>query len=405
MIALLPLTILGQGSSIRALNGLGTNITLRGQNIIRTNLLVDATGTNSIGSSNVLEVVTKDGTKALQVATNGPLIAADSITSSNQFLGQMSATVPFLSIAGGTTSGWRVNSINDWYIRQSGTDQYQFNGNYFTILDGLDSRVRFGSDGKLQLYRVANGGLEINTNFTSIGTITTSNLTVLGTANVATNLIVHTNTYIGPTNAAAVTGKTYVKVDGGAAGLVFDYTTNSVNKAYLDTQGNFYAARAIQSDRIVNINAKNDTSNYGIGLSSFVNLGAVDNAGGNEFVVTVNGKKQASFSDSATLGITITNVAKFGSWLTATGGLASFSTVAAVSIAATGWTNIWSTNNAVVYMDATASLAYYVKNNAGTSVYTNVSSAASINGTVMLQPGGAVVITGGTSPTGRATPF
>jgi hypothetical protein len=88
-----------------------------------------------------------------------------------------------------------------------------------------------------------------------------------------------------------------------------------------------------------------------------------------------------------------------------TNGLASMSTVTAVSIAATGWTNIWQTNNAVVYLDtAAAGLAFYVKNNAGTSVYTNA-SAAIINATVMLQPGGAVVITAGTTPTGRAAPF
>lgn len=90
--------------------------------------------------------------------------------------------------------------------------------------------------------------------------------------------------------------------------------------------------------------------------------------------------------------------------LTATNGLASYATTSAVSIDATGWTNTF-TVNAVVYMDAAASLAYYVKNNAGTSVYTNVVAAATVNGTAILQPGGAVVITGGTTPTGRAAPF
>lgn len=92
--------------------------------------------------------------------------------------------------------------------------------------------------------------------------------------------------------------------------------------------------------------------------------------------------------------------------LIVTNALASYSTTASVSIAASGWTNIFSpVQNATVYINAAAAdLAFYVKNNAGTPVFTNANSAGVV-ATVFLQPGGAVVITGGTTPTGRATPF
>jgi hypothetical protein len=87
---------------------------------------------------------------------------------------------------------------------------------------------------------------------------------------------------------------------------------------------------------------------------------------------------------------------------TALQGFSSTATDAAVTIAATGWTNTFA-KNAVVYMDSVAGITYTVFNNVGTAIYTNATVA--LNGTVILQPSGKVLITGGTLGVGRATPF
>lgn len=84
-----------------------------------------------------------------------------------------------------------------------------------------------------------------------------------------------------------------------------------------------------------------------------------------------------------------------------TNGIASFSTVASVAIAASGWTNIWSTNNAVVSFDGTT-IFYTNKLRSNASYYTNV--AALGHAMVILQPGEAVDING-TGVTGVAKPF
>ncbi len=83
-------------------------------------------------------------------------------------------------------------------------------------------------------------------------------------------------------------------------------------------------------------------------------------------------------------------------------GVSSKATDAAVTIAATGWTNTFG-KNATVYMDSVAGITYTVYNDAGTAVYTN--SVSALNSTVNLQPSGKVIITAGTLAVGRATPF
>lgn len=105
-------------------------------------------------------------------------------------------------------------------------------------------------------------------------------------------------------------------------------------------------------------------------------------------------------------GVVTNQTVTIPSALVVSNGFASYSTVAAVSIAAAGWTNVFSPpQNAVVYINAgAADLAFYVKNNAGTPVFTNANNTGVV-ATVVLQPRGAVVITGGTTPTGIATPF
>lgn len=85
----------------------------------------------------------------------------------------------------------------------------------------------------------------------------------------------------------------------------------------------------------------------------------------------------------------------------ATGGFSSSATDAAVTIASTGWTNTFG-KNAVVYLDGIG-LTFKVANSAGTFVYTN--SVALAGDSVLLQPSGKIIITGGTLGVGRATPF
>lgn len=89
--------------------------------------------------------------------------------------------------------------------------------------------------------------------------------------------------------------------------------------------------------------------------------------------------------------------------ITATNGFASRATAATIAIEPTGWTNSY-TVNAVVDFDATTGMSWYIKNNAGTGVYTNT-AALSTHAEAILQPGGALVITGGTSPSGTARQF
>ncbi len=81
--------------------------------------------------------------------------------------------------------------------------------------------------------------------------------------------------------------------------------------------------------------------------------------------------------------------------IAATNGIASYSTVAPVAITSTGWTNIWSTNNATIYMTGTASRIY---NRAG-AIIVNLPADTR---TVILQPGWGVT---GTGLTGTAVPF
>jgi hypothetical protein len=89
------------------------------------------------------------------------------------------------------------------------------------------------------------------------------------------------------------------------------------------------------------------------------------------------------------------------STLVATNGIASYSSIFVVAIAATGWTNIWSTNNAVVVFDVTT--CFYTNYLlTGASYYTNV--AALGHERMILQPGEGVAING-TGVTGIAKPF
>jgi len=93
--------------------------------------------------------------------------------------------------------------------------------------------------------------------------------------------------------------------------------------------------------------------------------------------------------------------AHFPQGVFATNGVASYSVVAAASIAATGWTNIWSTNNATVYVTASPATAITIKNRANTTLYT-ISAQTNLS-TILLQPGWGFSASGNLS--GTAVPF
>ena len=82
-------------------------------------------------------------------------------------------------------------------------------------------------------------------------------------------------------------------------------------------------------------------------------------------------------------------------------GFGSTSTAAAVTIAATGWTNTYGFN-AHVLLEGTA-MTFVIYNSVNTPVYTNAAVIA--NATVPLPKDGAVVITAGTGVSGRAVPW
>ena len=90
--------------------------------------------------------------------------------------------------------------------------------------------------------------------------------------------------------------------------------------------------------------------------------------------------------------------------ITATNGHASFASAATIAITATGWTNSYAVNAIVDFHASLADLNWYIKNSAGTGVYTNTTGLAA-HATAILQPGGALVITAGTSPAGTARQF
>jgi hypothetical protein len=136
------------------------------------------------------------------------------------------------------------------------------------------------------------------------------------------------------------------------------------------------------------------SGNVGIGTTGPLNK--LDIAG-----ALVVGGTAAGTITAAASGLYVEGVSIFAKSLGATNGIASYSSITPVAIAATGWTNIWSTNNAVVIFDGTTVFhTNKLRNN--TPYYTNV--AALGHDMVILQPGEAVDING-TGVTGIAKPF
>ena len=133
----------------------------------------------------------------------------------------------------------------------------------------------------------------------------------------------------------------------------------------------------------------------GVFSATLYRNGNVDNTGTDYGLLPTNAPNVGDVlmvTGSGTTWISLTNL------LNGVGSVAT--NPPAVSIATTGWTNIFS-KTAIVYFDGTG-IIYKVKNNAGTLIYTN--TTALLGGSVILQPRGAVTISG-TSVKGRATVF
>jgi len=150
--------------------------------------------------------------------------------------------------------------------------------------------------------------------------------------------------------------------------------------ASLDANGSFYLYDPALTPRAI--------------FDPFIPLFGFYDASGNA-IVEANATASALKSPIVTGNLTGKNS------LLATNGVASFSTLTAVSIAATGWTNIWSTNNATVYVTGTAVTAV-LKNRANATIVTGTATTGTQ--TWLLQPGWAVTISG-TGPGGTAVPF
>ena len=167
-----------------------------------------------------------------------------------------------------------------------------------------------------------------------------------------------------------------------AGGYIEIFSQNTGSTAFSDAAGNNILS--FETNGLVYI-----YSREALGLGQVQRI-LIDGSAGVETVTVLN----SSF-------IVADRDASFGGVVQATNGVASYSTVAADSIDSTGWTNIWSTNNAVIYYTGTAASAT-VKDRTWTTLVT----LGSLTGdrTVLLQPGWSVQISG-TGVSGTVVPF
>ncbi len=137
--------------------------------------------------------------------------------------------------------------------------------------------------------------------------------------------------------------------------------------------------------------SQGDKNTY-LGANVFA-TGAYTNSTAIGYNSRINGDNQFRLGNGSTAAVSTAGVYQ------GTNGLASFSTTAGVSIAATGWTNTFS-GNATVYVTATA-VAWVIKNRANATIYTSPTLTATVS--VNLQPGWAVTAASGLA--GTALPF
>lgn len=141
-----------------------------------------------------------------------------------------------------------------------------------------------------------------------------------------------------------------------------------------------------------------------LGSFMIVNGGGLFSQNGS---VTLNSSLGGSLAISSNIflhytGSTLNRVGFTNGVIYATNGLASFASATPIPIAATGWTNIWSTNMAIVEFTGTITSWTNRSANFTTGLRTNV--AAVTWGQSILQPGQSVTITG-TGVEGCARPF
>ena len=170
-------------------------------------------------------------------------------------------------------------------------------------------------------------------------------------------------------------------------------------------------------DSTLNVSANSDDNKPFLLLSDYSEFGsgnvvlAVSNiSSGISFSVTDEGNVAVGTVAAGTITASQVNIAGGNVSFNASGILsksaaitnfATFSTVTAASIAATGWTNVWSTNNATVYVERGASVAVTLKNKDNTTLNTFTAGTNPLS--ISLQPGWGFSASGNLS--GNAVPF
>ena len=208
--------------------------------------------------------------------------------------------------------------------------------------------------------------------------------------------------------------ETYSISDGSAPGtptLVNVSGSLEINKATLGVR------LANRLDSTLNVSANSDDNKPFLLLSDYSEFGsgnvvlAVSNiSSGISFSVTDEGNVAVGTVAAGTITASQVNIAGGNVSFNASGILsksaaitnfATFSTVTAASIAATGWTNVWSTNNATVYVERGASVAVTLKNKDNTTLNTFTAGTNPLS--ISLQPGWGFSASGNLS--GNAVPF
>jgi hypothetical protein len=145
--------------------------------------------------------------------------------------------------------------------------------------------------------------------------------------------------------------------------------------------------------------------------SAGLSIANAESASGQELLVGVSSSLGIALIQSAARGISFQTVplelnpeggaVTVGNTLTVTNGICSYSPTTPVVIPATGWTNTWSTNNAVCYLNLSAAIVT-IYNGAGTALRTNASFAGIE--TIELHPGWGFNVNG-TLIDGNALPW
>lgn len=255
---------------------------------------------------------------------------------------------------------------------------------YFGSSSGGSGQTPFTSDINAAGYSLTNLNSLSVTGQVNIGTLTTTNL--VGNGASLTNLN-GTNIQAGTIESSkfvSVTGTGNTVVVSNAPTMfnatnfnpVFRSSASANSRLEFTSSGalNFY--RASDASLITSISTGGDISTRSI---------------------VINGATVLN-----TLGAFVGPSINTAGTITATNGIASYSPTTPVPIASGGWTNIWATNSAIVYFNAT-SATWTNREANGAGIYTNETAFTGPQ-TIYLQPSEILNIDG-TGVTGFARPF